>query len=102
LVTAASDPQRLHDYIYALVQHFTVKGVTSVLTFETTGGGADAGFDSSNVGGRFSNMSDNIVLLSMKLNDNAKRGVSVLKARGSAHDLGTHEVEITGKGLRVL
>ena len=35
LVSAASDAQRLHDYVYALVQHFTVKGVTSILTFET-------------------------------------------------------------------
>ena len=28
LITAASDPQRLHDYLCALVQHFTVRGVT--------------------------------------------------------------------------
>ena len=31
LVSSASDPQRLHDYLYALVQHFTVRGVTSML-----------------------------------------------------------------------
>ena len=32
LASAASDPQRLHDYLYSLVQHFAVNGVTTLLT----------------------------------------------------------------------
>src|SRR5206468_12581612 len=37
LASAATDPQRLHDYLYALVQHFAVSTITSVLNFETAG-----------------------------------------------------------------
>jgi circadian clock protein KaiC len=102
LVSAASDPQRLHDYIYALVQHFTVRGVTSMLMFETARGVADSGFTSHGVGGHFSYMSDNIVLLSRDIKDKASRSLAVIKARASAHDLDVHELEITEKGLRVL
>jgi circadian clock protein KaiC len=101
LIAAASDAQRLHDYLYALVQHFTVKGVTSLLMFETAGGEHGPGLHSGNVGGRFSYMSDNIVLLSTDRKDRAKRGVAVIKARASKHDLEVHEVEISEKGLRV-
>jgi KaiC/GvpD/RAD55 family RecA-like ATPase len=41
-------------------------------------------------------MSDNIIILST-----AKRRLSVVKARATLHDLGSHEMEITGQGLRV-
>ena len=98
LVSAASDPQRLHDYLYALVQHFTVKGVTSILMFETAGPSPETWFS----GGRFSYMSDNIVFLSTDTNDKTKRTIAVVKARAGKHDLAAHEVEITEKGLRVL
>ncbi len=97
LIAAASDPQRLHDYLYALVQHFTVKGVTSFLAFETAGSGPEAWFS----GGRFSYMSDNIVFLSTDINDKTRRSIAVIKARASKHDLAVHEMEITEKGLRV-
>ena len=96
LVSSASDPQRLHDYLYALVQHFTVRGVTSILMFEINGGGPDSWFEANSASGRFSYMSDNIVILST-----AKRRLSVVKARATLHDLGSHELEITGQGLRV-
>jgi KaiC/GvpD/RAD55 family RecA-like ATPase len=68
--------------------------------FETAGE-PGPGYQSSNVGGRFSYMSDNIVLLSTDKKDRAKRGIAVIKARASKHDLDIHEVEITEKGLRV-
>ncbi len=97
LVTAASDPQRLHDYLYALVQHFTVKGVTSILMFETAGPTLESWFG----GGQFSYMSDNIVLLSTDIKDKTRRRIAIIKARASKHDLGSHEAEITEKGLRV-
>ena len=96
LVSAANDAQRLHDYLYALVQHFTVRGVTSLLMFEITGGGPDSWFEAESVSGRFSYMSDNIIILST-----ASRRLSVIKARATLHDLGSHEMEITSQGLRV-
>ncbi len=100
LITTASDPQRLHDYIYALTQHFAVKGVTSIVTFETLGGLTDFGFKTSG-GGRFSYMSDNIILLRVDVTDKIKRTISVLKQRASNHDLDVHEIEINASGVRV-
>jgi circadian clock protein KaiC len=102
LMSAASDPQRLHDYLYALAQHFAVKGVTSILTFETGGGMSDSALSTTIGGGRFAYMCDNIILLSTDIRDSVKRSVAVIKQRASAHDLGIHELEITDKGLRVI
>ena len=47
-------------------------------------------------------LSDNIVLLSTEVKEKVKRTVSVIKARGGAHDLNIHEIEITGNGVRVI
>ncbi len=101
LLAAASDPQRLHDYLYALAQHFTVRGVTSVLAFETLGDPSDAATAANNVGGRFAYMSDNIVVLSSSDTADARRGLTVVKQRASSHDRGVHRFDITDKGLRV-
>jgi len=99
LMSAASDPQRLHDYIYALVQHFTVKGVTSMLLFESSILTADSRAEGTHLGGRLSFMSDNIIALG--LSDEGSRRVSILKARTSAHHLGHREMEITARGIRI-
>lgn len=98
LYAASADPARLHDYLYALVQHFTTRGVTSVLTFETQGLGGVAA--AQNV--RFSYISDNIVLLDMVLErDYTRRTVRVLKTRNSAHDHRVRELTFDGAGARV-
>jgi circadian clock protein KaiC len=102
LMNAASDAQRLHDYLYALVQHFTVKGVTSLLTFETVRKADDLDQRPEGADGPFSYMSDNIVLLSRDAKDRTKRSVAVVKARATTHDLDVHELAITDAGLRVL
>jgi circadian clock protein KaiC len=98
---AASDPQRLHDYLYALIQHFTVMGVTTFLNFEIAGIGNNA-HSSEVTDERTSYLSDNIVLLSTEVKDKVKRTVSVIKARGGPHDLNVHEIEITRHGVRVV
>jgi circadian clock protein KaiC len=100
LIMAASDSQRLHDYLYALVQHFTVAGVTSVLTYETAGGVTDTG-GGAGLGGRFSYMSDNIVWIRVDASDTVRRSLLVLKARGSAHDLHSHELQMSASGAQV-
>ena len=99
LVSAASDAHRLHDFLYALAQQFTVKGVTSILISEAAMPGA--GSDSLDVGGRFAFMADNLVLLSRSVEGDTKRSLTIVKQRASVHDLASHEVEITEKGLRV-
>jgi circadian clock protein KaiC len=98
---AASDPQRLHDYLYALIQHFTVMGVTIFLNFEIAGVGSDV-HTSEARDERISYLSDNIVLLSTEVTKKVKRTVAVIKARGGAHDLNVHEMEITREGVRVI
>jgi circadian clock protein KaiC len=98
LATAATDPQRLHDYLYALVQHFAVSSITSVLNFETTGN-VIAGEGVQNA---MSYLSDNVVLLTLDGEERTRRRLRVVKTRGSAHDPAIREVEITAAGLSVL
>ena len=98
LASAATDPQRLHDYLYALVQHFAVSTITSVLNFETTGN-AVSGEGMQNP---MSYLSDNVLLLTVEGDDRMRRTLRVLKTRGSAHDTRFREVEISAAGLSVL
>jgi circadian clock protein KaiC len=98
LASAATDPQRLHDYLYALVQHFAVRTITSVLTFETTGN-TISGTGMQNA---MSYLSDNVLLLTVEGEERTRRRLRILKTRGSAHDARVREVEITAAGLSVL
>ncbi len=100
LITAASDVSRMHDYLYALNQHFSVNGLTSIFTFETAGGITSSG-NLSMDGERFSYMSDAVVLLNIDLNKPIKRILTVVKQRASAHALEPHEFRITANGLEV-
>lgn len=98
LASAATDPQRLHDYLYALVQHLAVRTITSVLNFETAGNSiAHAGMQNA-----MSYLSDNVLLLTLDGEDRTRRALRVIKTRGSAHDTRVREVEISSGGLSVL
>lgn len=99
LMSAASDQDRLHDFLYALVQHFAISGVTSLLNFETTHG-TDGSIGAA--GGRFSYMSDNIVLLAMEMDEMMTRTVRIVKSRGTAQDLATHRFTIGAEGATVV
>jgi circadian clock protein KaiC len=100
LASAATDPQRLHDYLYALVQHFAVSTITSVLNFETSGNALSAsGLGMQNP---MSYLSDNVLLLTVEGEERTRRMLRVLKTRGSAHDTRVREVEISAAGLCVL
>lgn len=99
LASAATDPQRLHDYLYALVQHFAVSTITSVLNFETMGNTLLTGAGTSN---QMSYLSDNVILLTVDGEERTRRMIRVLKTRGSAHDTRVREVSITARGLSVL
>jgi circadian clock protein KaiC len=97
LATAATDAQRLHDYLYALVQHFAVSGITSVLNFETTGNSISG----TGMQNAVSYLSDNVLLLTVDGEEKTRRALRVLKTRGSAHDTRVREVEISGEGLAI-
>ncbi|HYD52837.1 MAG TPA: ATPase domain-containing protein [Gemmatimonadaceae bacterium] len=98
LASAATDPQRLHDYLYALVQHLAVRTITSVLNFETTGNSvAGSGMQQA-----MSYLSDNVLLLTLDGEDRTRRALRVVKTRGSAHDTRVREIAISASGLSVL
>jgi len=98
LASAATDPQRLHDYLYALVQHFAVRTITSVLNFETVGGA----MSTTGMQNAMSYLSDNVLQLTVDGEERTRRALRILKTRGSAHDTRVREVEITKEGLSVL
>jgi circadian clock protein KaiC len=98
LASAASDRQRLHDYLYSLIQHFAVRGVTTMLTLESTDGFVGASHLPNQ---RFSYMSDNLIHLAWSTVETGKRTLRVVKMRGSAHDREPREFEIVADGARV-
>ena len=98
LVTAASNPRRLHDFMYSLVQHFVVRNVTSLLNFESING--ITGSDDTQQ--RWSYMSDNVIILGRAETGGAERSLRVIKTRNSDHDPSAHRIEILGTGVRVL
>jgi circadian clock protein KaiC len=99
LAVAASDPTRMQDYLYALVQHFAVMGVSSMLTLETD----PPVLASTESHGRLSHMTDNIIFLELhEQNGSLGRRLRIAKARGAAHDLQWRELQISAEGLRVV
>jgi circadian clock protein KaiC len=98
LASAATDPQRLHDYLYALVQHFAVSTITSILNFETNGNTLSG----NGMQNAMSYLSDNVLLLTVDGEVRTRRALRILKTRGSAHDTRVREVEISAAGLAVL
>jgi len=99
LAAAASDSQRLHDYLYSLIQHFAARGVTTVLTLES-----GEAFTGSTLAQdeRFSYMSDNLIYLAWNPQKVGHRTIRVVKMRGSAHERDIRELEIGADGARVL
>ncbi len=98
LAIAANDQQRLHDYLYSLIQHFAARGVTTMLTLES-GAGALGG--ASWTDERFSYMSDNLIHLAWGDAQGGRRGVRVVKMRGSDHEHAMREFDIGPRGARV-
>ncbi len=97
LASAASDPQRLHDYLYSLVQHFAANGVTSLLTFES----GISSFGDANAQERFSYMSDNVLSIALGGAERTRRTIRVVKTRNSAHDPVVRQLDITSLGAQV-
>jgi circadian clock protein KaiC len=98
LAAAASDSQRLHDYLYSLIQHFAARGVTTILTLES-GEGFTGGVIMNDQ--RFSYMSDNLIYLAWSAEKVGHRTIRVVKMRGSGHERDTREFEIGEHGARI-
>jgi circadian clock protein KaiC len=98
LMSATSDAPRLHDYLYALTQHLAVRGITSIFNFESvgqnvTGSGLEAG--------PLSYMADNLLLLDMRGEENTRRTIRVLKARGTGHVEDVRDIRIGPDGIEI-
>lgn len=98
LAAAANDAQRLHDYLYSLIQHFAVRGVTTMLTLELGEGASGSVLPPDQ---RFSYMSDNLIHLGWDPRHLDRRTLRVVKMRGSAHDQETRALDIGPDGARV-
>ncbi len=100
LVTAASDSQRLHDYLYSLVQHFAVNGVTSVLTLRV-----------GTIGSVLASTSPSIASATCPTTcsrwtcggeERTRRTIRVVKTRNSDHDPVVRELAIRAGGARIV
>ncbi|HEV2643678.1 MAG TPA: ATPase domain-containing protein, partial [Candidatus Elarobacter sp.] len=98
LMTAASDAQRLHDFLYSLVQHFVVRNLTTMLNLESATGVTGTRDEEQ----RWSYMSDNVLVLARAEDGAAERTLRVIKTRNSDHDPVAHPVEIRSDGVRIL
>lgn len=98
LERAARTPHRFSEYVYSLIKWFAAHGATSMLVLEAPGP-IRAGQEP--FGRAISNMSDNVVSLSMELDDDLVRTIRILKTRGSAHDGRKHTLRITPLGMVV-
>jgi circadian clock protein KaiC len=98
LSTAASDPHRLNDFLYSLVQHFVVRNVTTLLNLESAPGVTGKREEEQ----RWSYMSDNVLVLERAECVAGERTIRVVKTRNSDHDPLPHRVEIRRDGVHVL
>lgn len=98
LARASSDPTRLGDFTYSLVQRCARSGVSLMFTYETLELFGITRISDYGI----SNISDNVVLLQL-LPDGAemKRAISVLKSRATAPSTGIREFTISTEGIEL-
>jgi circadian clock protein KaiC len=92
---ATTDEVRFREYIYTLLQRCATRGVSLMLTLETTHGDI-SGFSEYGV----SNLSDNVVLLQIhRRRARLTHTITVLKTRASHHDPAVREFTISDAGI---
>ena len=93
---AAGDELRFREYIYSLLQRCARANVSIVMTQEVRELFGVTHLSEYGI----SHLSDNVILLQFVRGDSQlKRALTVLKARGSAHDPSTRQYEITTNGI---
>jgi circadian clock protein KaiC len=101
LAMAAADPQRIHNFLYALVQRMTVLGITTLFVLEDIAHGPLETSPAPTDFARLSYMCDNLILLEIERGDRLRRRIRVYKTRGSGHDEEAHDMTITAAGIHV-
>ncbi len=98
LRASASDELRFREYIYSLLQRCARADISVVATQEVPELFGTSQLSEYGI----SHLSDNVILLQfLRGNSQLKRALTILKARGSGHDSGTREYEITPQGVRL-
>jgi circadian clock protein KaiC len=95
LSMAATDPNRFHNYAYALLQQLAAADATTMLTME-----GRTGRRPDDV--RVFSLTDAILELDLALNGRAQRHLRVVKGRGIDHELNPREMVIEAGGIRVV
>lgn len=96
LEMVASDKLRFREFVYSFTQRCTRAGVSVMLTIELP----DLFHVRQLTQDAFSHLADNVVLLQYVHHDAViKRALTVVKSRGTRHDPGVHEFEITTDGI---
>jgi circadian clock protein KaiC len=99
-LTAVVGPRRISGFLAALFTVLRERGVTTVLTNETSNlFGLDVGVGEVPISGLFDNV---IILQHVESDGRVKRQLSVIKMRFSEHDRAIHELTIGEAGLRLL
>ncbi|HVS62707.1 MAG TPA: ATPase domain-containing protein [Thermoanaerobaculia bacterium] len=83
LEKSALDPRRFTEYLYVLTQEVARRGITTLLILKASPAHDATGSD--RLGRDASNMSDNVVLLTMDLGQELIRSIRIVKTRGSSH-----------------
>lgn len=96
---ATEATERFHDYVYSMVQHFRVHGVTALLTSEVPPRmSRAAGLDSE----RVSALCDALILLEHPVSSGeAQRTLQVVKVRASKHPLEARPFTIDEAGIHL-
>jgi circadian clock protein KaiC len=96
LRASSADELRFREYIYSLLQRCARDNISVVMTQEAPDLFAVSRLSEYGI----SHLSDNLILLQFLRGDSRlKRALTVLKARGSAHDPFTRQYEITTDGI---
>ncbi len=94
---ATPDREKFRSYLWTLADYFKSKGISLILTSDV-GSSSPLRFSEEAI----SFMADNILLLRyFEGPQGIKRGLSLIKMRGSPHDTSLRELVITDKGILV-
>ncbi len=97
LALASPDRQRFHDYLYTMVQHMAVRGITSLMTLD-----ASADPSRPHPDHRLSSVADAILALDVDFaQEPPQRRIRIVKARGTAHPLPPVPMKIGPAGIEI-
>lgn len=97
--SSVSDVQKYKDYLWAIAQQIKRRHITAIFTALNE----DLFSPATVTKNQISLLADNIIILRyVEENSSIKKVLGILKARGTNHDRGIREYEITPSGINVL